>query len=161
MMVERMDTLISLEQVLLFVRIALGAVMVYYGWPKVRNLRTNAGQFAGMGFRPGWLFGTPVAIIEFFGGLLMIVGVATGLIAAAFGFQMLLGALWKVRAGKDFPDWSYDVLALAAALAVMVGGGGTYSLACTQTWFLRWDVVLAAIVLAFIGAVVSRPRKQA
>jgi len=146
--------------VLLFARVVLGCVMVYYGWPKVRSLRSNARDFVGMGFRPGWLFGTIVAFTEFVGGILLILGLATGPVAALFGFQMILGTFWKIKIGRGFSDWSYDMLALALALTIMVGGGGVFSVACSQNWFLRWDVALGVVTLAMVAAVASDPEMK-
>ena len=156
-MMSDMQSLITPEIALLFTRFVLGAVMVVYGWPKVRNLRANARDFDSMGIPPGWLFGTVIAFLEFFGGLFLIAGVATGLVAALFGFQMLLGTFWKIKIGKAFGDWSYDIILLALALIIMVNGGGAYSKVCTLTWFLRWDVAVGAIMLAIVWAWASRP----
>lgn len=156
-MMVHMNALLSQASVLLLIRIALGVVMIYYGWPKIRNLRKNASDFVGMGFSPGWFFGTIVAAVEFFGGALLVLGIIPELAAAAFGFQMLLGMFWKMKIGKGFPDWSYDVLALSVALVIMAFGGGTFAGSFEGSWLLRWDVVFGAIILAFVGARASKP----
>ena len=39
--------------VLLIVRVVLGAIMIYYGWPKLKDPAKNARDFASMGFKPG------------------------------------------------------------------------------------------------------------
>ena len=48
------------DAVLLAARLIMGVVMLYYGWPKIRDPRKNAKDFDATGFRPGWLFGTLV-----------------------------------------------------------------------------------------------------
>jgi putative oxidoreductase len=62
------------DAVLLVARLITGVVMLYYGWPKIRNPRKNAKDFDATGLRPGWLFGTLVGATEFFGGILMLLG---------------------------------------------------------------------------------------
>ena len=117
------------NEVLLIARVIVGVVMVYYGLPKVRDLKGNARDFVKMGFRPGWLWGTIVAAVEFLGGILFILGLFVPIIAVLFGFEMLMGALWKItRTKKPFTDWSYDLLLLALMLLFAMIGGGFYSL---------------------------------
>lgn len=152
-------TLIQEVHILFAVRVVLGTVMLYYGWPKVRDLRQNAKDFVGMGFAPGWLWGTMVAFTEFCGGLLLIVGVWPELFAGAFGFQMVMGALWKKKAGKPFPDYSYDLLALTNATVIMMFGAGMFSFApFTHVFLLRPELVAGALGVALLGAGLSRPR---
>jgi hypothetical protein len=49
-------------------------VMIYYGWPKIRDLGSNANDFVRMGFKPGMFWGTLIASVEFFGGLAILLG---------------------------------------------------------------------------------------
>ena len=156
-----MTASLTVEFVLFAVRLVLGAVMVYYGWPKIRDLRAAAREFdIEKGIRPGWLFGTIVALTEFGGGLLLLLGIIPEFAAAAFAFQMTLGTFWKIKAGKGFPAWSYDLLALVTALTVMVLGGGLWSGTYAADWFLRTDVVVLALVLALAGALMSKPKRK-
>ena len=121
--IQRSDLLI------LIVRTILGVVMIYYGLPKVKDLHANAIDFEKMGIKPGIIFGTLVAIIEFVGGIFIILGALTNLIALAFGFEMLMGAFWKVmKAKKPFTDWSYDLILFAAMALLLIVGPGAYSL---------------------------------
>jgi uncharacterized membrane protein YphA (DoxX/SURF4 family) len=47
--------------------------------------------------------------------------------AAAFGFEMLLGAVVKAtRWGKPFSDYSYDLLLLPLCLLLLALGPGAY-----------------------------------
>jgi putative oxidoreductase len=114
--------------VLVVVRLILGAAMMYYGWPKLRAPGKNSADFDGMGFKPGWLWGTLVLGAEFFGGIGIVAGFLTPLAAAAFGFEMLLGFLWKAfKAGKPFPEYSYDLQLFALCLMLLVTGPGRFS----------------------------------
>jgi len=115
--------------VLLFVRVSLGVAMMYFGWDKVRDLRANADDFTKMGFKPGWFWGTLIALLEFGGGLLMIGGIFVGFVAFLFGFQMALGGIMKVyKWKKPFSDSSYDFILLALTLVFLTYGPGAYVL---------------------------------
>ena len=49
---------------------------------------------------------------------------------ALFGFQMIMGTIWKItKTEKPFTDWSYDLLLLAIALMLLITGPGYYVLA--------------------------------
>lgn len=54
---------IHLQWILLLVRIVLAIVMIYYGWPKIRDLASNANDFVQMGFNPGifWEHSLPLS----------------------------------------------------------------------------------------------------
>lgn len=115
------------DAVLLIARLITGVVMVYYGWPKLKDPAKNARDFEGNGFRPGWLFGSLVLAAEFFGGILILLGVYVWAAAAAFAFEMLLGAVMKAASwGKPFTDYSYDLLLLALCLLLLALGPGAY-----------------------------------
>ena len=115
--------------VLLIVRVVLGVIMIYYGWPKLKDPAKNARDFGSMGFKPGWLWGSVVLLVEFGGGLLIILGLLTPIAAVLFGFEMLVGSIWKAtKAGKPFVDWSYDVQLLALCLLLLALGPGAFSI---------------------------------
>jgi uncharacterized membrane protein YphA (DoxX/SURF4 family) len=115
--------------VLLIARVSLGVAMVYFGHDKVSNFASNAKDFDKMGFKPGWIWGTLVAFLEFGGGVLMIFGVLVGIIATLFAFQMFLGGIMKAfKWHKPFSDSSYDLILLALCLVFLVYGTGPYTL---------------------------------
>jgi len=126
-----MDTLFSFyineNFVLLYARVILGIVMLYYGIPKIKDLEANARDFDGMGWRPGWVWGTICALLEFFGGPLVILGIFTEIVVFLFAIKMVLGTSWKLAsAKKPFSDYSYDLLIIAVALVIMKYGIGDY-----------------------------------
>ncbi|NJL94760.1 MAG: DoxX family protein [Anaerolineae bacterium] len=62
------------DVVLLLVRVIFGIIYLYYGIPKLRDLAKNAQDFEQMGFKPGWFWGTPIALLETFGSLAVMLG---------------------------------------------------------------------------------------
>jgi len=98
------------DLVALLVRIMMGGVMMYYGWPKVKDPRKNAEDFGKGGFTPGWFWGTIVLLVEFVGGISVVVGFYTWVAAALIGIEMLTGTVWKIgKAHKPFTDDVLDV----------------------------------------------------
>lgn len=116
------------DWILTIVRVILGTVMVYYGWPKIKDLKSNGDDFIKMGFKPGIFWGTAVALVEFVGGIFMILGLFSEVIAVLFGIQMAVGAIWKVtKTDKPFSDWSYDLQLFAMCLVIIAFGPGLYA----------------------------------
>lgn len=102
-----------------------GIVFVVHGTPKIMNLSDTVTSFQGMGF-PGWM-AFPVAFLEFFGGLILIAGFLTRIVAAIFTVEMLVAAI-KVHFpnGFDVFEGGYEYnLALIVLLAtvILVGPG--------------------------------------
>lgn len=113
----------------LLLRVALGIVFIAHGWPKIRDLKGTAKGFDAMGFKPGMLFGTIAAFIEFFGGILIMLGLATTPIAALFVIQFGVILIWKWAKGMPIVGgWEIDLLIFAAAIALFSLGGGAFSL---------------------------------
>lgn len=134
--------------VLLALRVVLGIVMIYYGYPKVKNLRSNGDDFVKMGFKPGVFWGTIVAFTEFFGGIAVLIGLYAELAAALFGFQMITGTFWKLKVKKKFSDYSYDLQLLVISLAIIIFGPGSYAISSFDLRpYLRLDFLIVAVVV--------------
>jgi putative oxidoreductase len=150
---------ITFEWILLLSRIVLAAVMIYYGWPKIRDLDANANDFVRMGFKPGMFWGTLIALVEFVGGIAIFLGIYAELAAALFGYQMMVGTLWKLKIKKPFTDYSYDLQLFALCLVLMSQGAGALEpVAFPGSIFLRWDVAGIALATALIFAVFCNPQ---
>jgi putative oxidoreductase len=148
-----LDRLIDTGQVLLLVRVVLGASLVYYAFPKIRDLEANAEEFVGMGLKPGRVWGTLIAFVEFGGGLALLLGLYAELAAALFGFQMLVGSVWKHKSDKALDEYFYDIQLFALCAIVLHFGAGAYSLRPFRAvTFLRWDVAIGAVILAVVLA---------
>lgn len=116
------------DLILLIVRIILGILMIYYGSSKVKDFKSNAKDFEKMGLKPGIFWGSIIAILEFFGGFLIILGLYVEVVAVLFAFEMISGTIWKItKTNKPFTDWSYDLLLLAIALILATFGAGNYA----------------------------------
>lgn len=79
---------------LLLLRIALGAIFIYHGYPKLTHAAQWVGNFDHMGF-PGY-FAYIAGVLEVFGGAVLIVGVFTRIAALLLAIEMAV-ALLKVH----------------------------------------------------------------
>lgn len=116
----------------LVLRLTLGLVLVAHGLLKflVFSLPGTAGFFASVGF-PGWA-AYIVAPFEVLGGLALIVGFGSTLVALA-SVPLLLGAA-AVHAGNGWlftatnGGWEYPAVLVLLAIGVALLGDGAYSL---------------------------------
>ena len=116
---------------LLVLRVFLGAVFVVHGWPKIKNLKATAKGFAGMGFKPGWLFGTIAALLEFFGGIGLVIGFLVVPFAAFLALQFLTITIWKILKKAPFTGaggWELDLVILGGLIALLALGSGSFAL---------------------------------
>lgn len=114
---------------LLVVRILFGGIFLYYGLPKIKDLQSNATDFEQMGFSPGMLWGTLVALLETVGSVAIMLGVLMWFFAACFVVHMMMGAFWKItKTEKPFTDWSYDLALWGMAILFLLTGPGSLNL---------------------------------
>lgn len=120
---------------LLLVRVVLGAVMLAHGYPKlITQTSAYLERFPQMGF-PAWTVYV-AAIVEVFGGLLLMLGLFTRIAAFLVSGQMFIAFLlvhWKAAArgplgflgssGDEFP-----LLLCVTAFLLFILGAGAISL---------------------------------
>ena len=113
----------------LFLRLALGTVFMAHGWAK---LGTPLGTPEGFNIE-SWNWPYPVfwawvvALVEAFGGLLMVVGFLTRLAALLIGSVMAV-AIIKMKAEQGLIDgFEFEFSLLMIAVALVFTGGGRLS----------------------------------
>ncbi len=112
---------------LLVLRVVLGAVMIAHGYGKLFGGMHHYAQYVHSIGLPGWL-AYPSAVIEFAGGLLVLVGFATR-ISAFFIFLNMAVAIWKGHAHQSLMGGYEFPLAVAAIAFVLIFfGAGTISI---------------------------------
>ena len=115
---------------LLLLRLALGVIFIYHGYPKLfGHTREAMRSFVQMGF-PGY-FAYISGLIEFFGGCMLIAGLFTRVAGVLLAAEMAIG-IWKVGhlAANPLIVRNYETpLALAvSAFALATLGAGVVSL---------------------------------
>jgi putative oxidoreductase len=113
----------------LALRIVLGAVLIVHGWPKIKDLKQNAKNFEGMGFRPGKLSGGISAFLEFFGGIALVLGLFVLPVSILFMLEFVVILCWRFMKKMPFVGgWELDLLILAGVFVLFSLGGGAWSL---------------------------------
>ena len=113
-------------------RVVLGITFLLHGWQKVAEwtLAGTQASFAEMGVPLAEIAAPAVAVAELVGGLLLIVGLATRVVAALLALVML-GALVLVHlpAGFFAADGGIELVLLlaAACLLFVLAGAGRWS----------------------------------
>jgi putative oxidoreductase len=114
----------------LILRLAIGTLFIIHGYPKLTAAqRTQGGAWMKSMGMPGALvpFG---GVVEFFGGLALILGILTPIVAALSALWML-STTWLVttKAKKKYVGgYEIDITLFLAALALALLGSGIYSI---------------------------------
>jgi len=117
-------------------RIVLGAILIphgcqkLFGWFGGMGFTRFSALFDQIGYKPGAMWVTIVALTEVVGGIMLILGLFTRFAAAAVTIFMI-NAVWFTSAKGFF--WTaggmeFSLLLLAVALVFLVRGGGEYSI---------------------------------
>lgn len=115
----------------LLIRVTVGVVFIVTGWGKLQTLDDVAEFFASLHIPLPALNAHVASATEFFGGILILVGLGARLVALPMAFTMLVAIitakLGNVEGFTDFlelEEWSYLVMFLVIALR----GPGGFSL---------------------------------
>jgi putative oxidoreductase len=128
---DGMETLEKLKPMaLLLLRCALGAIFLYHGYPKLfTEAQRYAGAFPHMGFPP--YFAYIAGVLEFFGGILLIAGLFTRVIAALLTVEMAI-AVWRVHLPQGgwaaVANYELPLILAVSAFALVALGAGVASL---------------------------------
>ena len=113
----------------LILRLAIGGLFIIHGYPKLgaQQRKQGAEWMKSMGLPGGFiLFG---GVVEFFGGIAILLGVFTSIIALLFAVWML-STTW-LAAGKMkkkfVGGYELDIILLLASLALAAIGSGIFS----------------------------------
>lgn len=143
---------------MLLVRLALGPMLFIHGWNKVAGAGGIGGTvrwFEGLGLRPAWLHARLAAATELGAGVLVSVGLLTGLGVGAFVGLMAVAALTDHR-GKGYfvfkGGYEYTLLIAMVAVALAAVGPGDWSLDHALGLKLSGGVWAGVALVVGIGA---------
>jgi len=122
-------------------RLTVGLIFIGTGWGKLHSLGDVTDFFTSLHIPAPGFNARLTAATEFFGGILVLMGLGTRLAALPLAFTMVIAILTAKRADIDglttlvgFDEWSYLVLFLWLAVA----GAGPLSLDNVVTrWWRR------------------------
>ncbi|MDG2431573.1 DoxX family protein [Flavobacterium sp.] len=123
---------------LLFVRIAVGALMLLHGIAKIGQTTFIEGMLADKGLPAIMAYG--VYLTEIVAPLLILIGFRTRLAAIAYVFGILF-IIFLVHANAIFSlnengGWAIELLGLYlfGAVALFFTGGGKFAVSATSAW---------------------------
>ena len=94
--------------------------MFVYGFAGV------TGAFTQMGVPFPGVTGPFIALLEFFGGIALVIGLLTRLFALGFAIDMLV-AILLVQLKKGFSGFEFEFLLMGASVALLLAGAGSFS----------------------------------
>jgi putative oxidoreductase len=108
-------------------RFAAGGIMATFGWGKLfgNGMARDVALFHRLGLEPADLLGYFTSSLEFFGGLMIAIGLLTRPVAA-----MLLGELFVILIVVIIPrgtEYQLTVVWVGVFLLILVHGGGRIS----------------------------------
>ncbi len=116
----------------LLVRVVIGATLMIHGYPKIKSSEQSANWMKSLGM-PG-VSAVLAAILEFFGGLFLIVGLIVPVVALFLAIQfasIIMVKKSKMKASFVNPagaSYEVDVLYLLFAVVLIVLGAGALSI---------------------------------
>src|SRR6266542_3935471 len=111
-------------------RIALGALFLTHGWPKIKDMRKPIAWVKGTGWPAGATFAILFILLETFGAIALILGFLTQIVAVLLVLEMVATTIFqrtKLK-GKFRGGYELDVAYAAFALVLALMGPGAWSL---------------------------------
>jgi putative oxidoreductase len=109
-------------------RVAVATIFIRHGAQKlfVFGFAGVTGAFTHMGVPFPGVTGPVIGLLEFFGGIALVLGLLTRLVALGFVFDML-GAILLVQLKRGFSGYELEFLLLGSSVALFLSGAGRFS----------------------------------
>jgi len=115
----------------LVLRLVVGTIFIVHGYQKLTGLEGYTGYLTSLGVPLAGLFAVIVMIVEFFGGILLVLGFFTHWVAKLQAIEMIV-VIPLVHLGNGFLNsnmgYEFPLLILAASISLMITGAGEWSL---------------------------------
>ncbi len=122
-----------IESALCFLRVSMGILSIGHGYPKLMGGMQSWKslgmliQNVGFTFWPT-IWGFLGASIEFFGGILLIIGLGTRFASLCLVLMMVVAAAFHIQKGDSFQVYSFSISLMTVFITFLLVGGGKYSL---------------------------------
>ena len=117
------------DRALFLLRLLIGIAFIIHGYQKlfVNGPDGVAGFFGSINvplpFVTAWL----VSLLEFFGGIALVLGVFTRITATLLAVTMVC-AIWFAKRGEGFSGWELEYVLGGVAVALAIAGAGALSI---------------------------------
>jgi putative oxidoreductase len=111
----------------LLLRLAVGAVFINHGWMKLQDLEMTETFFGSIGVPMAGLMAPFVGLVEFGGGIALLLGLGVRLVGFLHASTMVVAILTAFGLSR-IADAEIEYTLLAASLSLMLTGAGAYSL---------------------------------
>lgn len=112
---------------LLVLRLAVGAVFIYHGWTKLQGMEGVVGMMAGIGLPVPMFWAWLVALVEFVGGIAIILGLFTNVVTILLAIDMVV-ALITVHTKMPYKAAELPIVLLASVVTLYTTGAGKLAL---------------------------------
>ncbi len=113
----------------LLLRIGVGLIFIHAGWGKLTGIEGTQQFFGGIGIPMAGIMAWVVAVVEFVGGIMVLVGFKIQLPALLLAFIMVVAIITTKLGGEDvFRAMRLDLLLLLTSLSLVISGSGKYGL---------------------------------
>lgn len=111
---------------ILLLRIGVGVIFVLAGWGKLTGIEGVQGFFGDIGIPAAALMAWVVALTEFVGGLMVLIGLYLRIPALLLAVVMVV-AIFTVKLEQGFNAMRIDLTLLLMSLALSILGSGKMS----------------------------------
>lgn len=111
---------------ILLLRIGVGVIFIVAGWGKLTGIEGTQGFFANIGIPAAGLMAWVVALVEFVGGLMVLVGLYLRVPALLLAMVMVV-AIFTVKLEQGFSALRIDLTLMLMSLALFILGSGKIS----------------------------------
>ncbi len=111
----------------LILRVFVGGALILEGWPKIIAPFAQVGFVENLGFYPGWFWSPLLAVMQFFGGMMLVAGFLTRPVALANA--VMLAITWWYHASNPYGD---AFLTQAGIDALKAGGQNLFTPAAVR-----------------------------
>ncbi len=112
---------------LLALRVAVGVVFIYHGWTKLIGMEGVVGMMVSIGLPVPLFWAWLVALVEFVGGIALILGLCTRTVAVLLAIDMVV-ALLAVHTKMPYKAAELPIMLLGATIALYTTGAGKFAL---------------------------------
>lgn len=111
---------------ILFLRIGVGVIFVVAGWGKLTGIEGTQEFFGGLGIPAAGLMAWVVALVEFVGGLMVLLGLYLRVPAILLAIVMVV-AIFTVKLDQGFSAMRIDLTLMLMSLSLAILGSGKLS----------------------------------